>query len=337
VNALSHRLVHALAREAGFDLCGFARADPIPPQALGDWLAAGMDADMDWMGARAEERLDVRRLLPGARTVVALACNYYVDGPSCSPISRYARGRDYHATLRDRVRGFRRRLKAACPGVATYGSVDSGPVMEKVWAARAGLGYVGRNGCLITSGLGSYVVLACLILDAEVDAYAEGPELDRCGSCTLCVSACPTDALDGEGRVDAGRCLSYQTIENHGSVPEPLRPSMEGLAFGCDVCQDVCPLNGEPVLAGGRFAPRAVAALGVRELAALTREKYQELIPGTALARAKYDGLRRNAVYALGAARDGGATPLLQRLAGDPSELVSSAARWALERLHASP
>jgi epoxyqueuosine reductase len=337
VSVLQHRHVHALALEAGFDLCGFARAEPIPPQALGEWLVAGMDADMDWMGARAEERLDVRRLLPGAQTVVALACNYYVDGPSSSPISRYARGRDYHATLRDRVRGFRRRLKTAFPGLGTYGSVDSGPVMEKVWAARAGLGYVGRNGCLITTGFGSYVVLACLILDAEVDAYAGGPEPDRCGSCMLCVSACPTDALDGEGRVDAGRCLSYQTIENHGSVPELLREAMEGLAFGCDVCQEVCPLNRQPVPAGPRFAPRAVAALGVRELAALTREQYQAMIPGTALARAKYDGLRRNAVYALGAARDGGAAPLLARLAGDSSELVASAARWALERLNGSP
>jgi epoxyqueuosine reductase len=337
VNALSHRRVHALALEAGFELCGFARAEPIPPQALGEWLAAGMDAGMDWMGARAEERLDVRRLLPGARTVVALACNYWVDAPTSSPISRYARGRDYHATLRDRVRGLRRRLKGACPGIGTYGSVDSGPVMEKVWAARAGLGYVGRNGCFITSSFGSYVVLACLILDAEVDAYAAGPEPDRCGNCTLCVAACPTDALDGEGRVDAGRCLSYQTIENHGLVPEALREAMDGLAFGCDVCQEVCPLNDAPVPAGARFAPRAVAQLGVRELAALTREQYQEMIPGTALARAKYDGLRRNAVYALGAARDGGAAPLLRRLASDSSELVSSAARWALERLNATP
>jgi epoxyqueuosine reductase len=209
--------------------------------------------------------------------------------------------------------------------------------MEKVWAARAGLGYVGRNGCFITAPFGSYVVLACLILDAEVDAYAAGPEADRCGHCTLCVSACPTDALDGEGRVDAGRCLSYQTIENHGPVPEALRQAMDGLAFGCDVCQEVCPLNDAPVPAGPRFAPRAVAQLGVRELAALTREQYQEMIPGTALARAKYDGLRRNAVYALGAARDGGAAPLLRRLAVDSSELVSGAARWALERLNATP
>jgi epoxyqueuosine reductase len=235
------------------------------------------------------------------------------------------------------VRGFRRRLKEASPGIGTYGSVDSGPVMEKVWAARAGLGHVGRNGCLITAPFGSYVVLACLILDAEVDAYAAGPEADRCGNCTLCVSACPTDALDGEGRVDAGRCLSYQTIENHGPVPEALRQAMDGLAFGCDVCQEVCPLNDSPVPAGPRVAPRAVAQLGVRELAALSPEQYQEMIPGTALARAKYDGLRRNAVYALGAARDGGAAPLLRRLAGDSSELVSSAARWALERLNATP
>jgi epoxyqueuosine reductase len=336
VSPLSHVELCTLSREAGFDLSGFARAEPIPTETLGEWLAAGMDADMDWMGARMGERLDVGRLLPGAQTVMALACNYFVEGPEASPVARYARGRDYHMTLRDRLRGLRRRLSASHPEVRTYGSVDSGPVMEKVWAARAGLGYVGRNGCLITEAFGSYVVLACLILDAEVDRYGGGPAADRCGTCSLCVSACPTEALDGQGRVDAGRCLSYQTIENRGGVPEALRSAMDGLAFGCDICQDVCPLNRHPVTADARFAPRAVATLGVRELAALTPAQYAELIPGTALARAKYDGLRRNAVYALGAARDAEAAPLLERLSQESNELVASAARWALERLRAS-
>jgi len=330
---LSARALTEWARAAGFDLVGFARAEPIPPDALGRWLEAGMDADMDWMGARAAERLDVQRLLPGAATVVALACNYYVDGPADASISRYARGRDYHATLRDRLRGFRRRLKEAHPDVAGYGSVDAGPVMEKVWAARAGLGYVGKNGCLITEAYGSYVVLACLILDRAVDAYASGPAPDRCGTCTACITACPTEALPGDGAVDARRCLSFHTIENRGSVPEPLRLAFENLTFGCDICQDECPLNRRPVPAGERFAPRAVASLSVLALAALTPEQYQECVPGTALARAKYSGLRRNAAYALGAARDAAAGPVLQRLCADPDPAVREAAVWALARL----
>lgn len=331
---LPHREVRRLALEAGFDLCGMARAEPIPSEALIPWLEAGMAADMDWMGARAAERLDVRRVLPGAQTVVALACNYYTpDGQTPSPVARYARGRDYHATLKDRLRRFRRALSDRYPGIGIYAAVDTGPVMEKVWAARAGIGYVGRNGCFITEELGSYVVLACAVLDAAVDAYAQGPAMDRCGTCNLCVNSCPTAAIDAESRVNAARCLSYQTIENREPAPEGLRPAYEGTAFGCDICQDVCPLNASPVPAGQTFQPRAVASLGVRELAQLTREQYQSLVPGTALARAKYDGLRRNAIYALGAAKDRQAQGLLENLCCDPSDLVRSAARWAIQQL----
>ena len=334
---LSGAAVRRAAQAAGFDLCGFARAEPIPPEALEGWLAAGMAADMGWMHARAAERLDVRRLLPGARTVVALACNYYWPDESApnSPVARYARGRDYHATLKDRLRVLRRALAELLPEVETYASVDTAPVMEKIWAARAGLGYVGRNGCFITEEFGSYVLLATLVLDAEVDNLASGPAIDRCGTCNLCVSACPTSAIVADATVDARRCLSYQTIENRGEAPEELRSSLAGIAFGCDICQEVCPLNLRPVPAGPGFAPRAVAHLGVRELAGLGPEEYQNLVRGTAIARAKYDGLRRNAVYALGAARDRSTLPLLRKLCSDASGLVRSAARWSIRQLSA--
>jgi epoxyqueuosine reductase len=328
--------LRALALEAGFDLCGFARPEPIPTPVLLDWLAAGMAADMDWLAERAADRLDPRRLLPQARTVVALGCNYWTEAPALesSPVARYARGRDYHATLRDRLRTFRRLLGADHPGLRTYGSVDHGPFMEKVWAARAGLGVIARNGCLVTPEFGSWVVLAVLLVELEVDAYGAGPAADRCGSCRLCVDACPTSALDGTGRVDSRACLSYQTIENEGPVPTEHREAMATHVFGCDVCQDVCPLNVAPLAAvGHRFLPRAVAGLDARALAAMTPRAYADLVPGTALARAGYDGLRRNAAYALGAVRDGGARPVLELLAQDPSPVVSDAARWALARL----
>lgn len=330
--------VRRLARDSGFDLVGFARAEPLPPRMLLDWLEAGMAADMDWMAERAEDRLDPRRLLPGAKTVVALACNYFHDAPwaEASPLAAYARGRDYHATMLDRLRGLRRRLRAEFPQLADFGSVDHSPLMEKVWAARAGLGYVARNGCLVTPEYGSFVVLAGMVLDhaVEEEAYGEGPTEDACGRCRLCVDACPTEALDGEGRVDARRCLSYQTIENAGDVPLEVRASFEGTVFGCDVCQRVCPLNQAPVSTlDARFAPRPVAALDARALAGLSRLDYEALIPGTALARAGFDGLRRNAAYALGAARDVGAKAVLEQLCGDASPPVSEAARWALARL----
>jgi len=328
--------VRAMALEAGFDLCGFARPEPIPAPVLLEWLAAGMGADMDWLAERAADRLDPRRLLPGARTVVALACNYWTDGSGVesSPVARYARGRDYHATMRDRLRAFRRLLRAQWPALETYGSVDHGPFMEKVWAARAGLGSIARSGCLVTPRFGSWVVLAVLLVELEVDAYADGPTADRCGTCRLCIDACPTGALDGAGRVDSRACLSYQTIENEGPVPPEHREAMAPHVFGCDVCQDVCPLNVTPLPAlGARFLPRPVAGLDARGLAAMTPELYAELVPGTALARAGYDGLRRNAAYALGAARDASARPVLERLAQDPNGVVSDAARWALARL----
>lgn len=329
--------LRSLSEAVGFDLIGFARAEPIPPEVLYSWLEAGYAADMDWMGQRAAERLDVSQLLPGAKTVISFATNYYRDDPEAadSPIARYARGRDYHSTLRDKLKAFRKALRAAFPEVKTYGSVDSGPLMEKVWAARAGLGYVGKNGCFITEPYGSWVLLATLILDAEVDAYAGGPTADRCGPCRRCLVSCPTGALVGNGRVNAGACLSYQTIENRNQdVPEAFRMALADTVFGCDICQDVCPLNRRPVFAEHpRFAPRAVAGLGVRELAGLTPEQYEQFIPGTALARAHYDGLRRNAVYTLGATRDTGARALLEKLSGDSSELVRSAARWALLQL----
>jgi epoxyqueuosine reductase len=331
---LSSAELSQLASSVGFDDCGFARAEPIPAETLTAWLEAGMDADMDWMAERAADRLDVSRLLPGAQTVIAFACNYQREEELASPIARYARGRDYHYTMQDRLRAFRRGLVKAHPGVKSYSTVDTGPVMEKVWAARAGLGYVGRNGCLITEKFGSFVVLSVMVIDLTVDRYASGPAMDRCGSCSLCVSACPTMALDGEGRVDARRCLSYQTIENREVVPEELRSAFEGIVFGCDICQDVCPLNDVPVLnASDRFAPRAVSGLSVREIAAMTKEQYDQLVRGTALGRAKYDGLRRNAAYALGAARARDAAPLLRQLSTDSSELVRDAAQWALARI----
>ena len=322
----------ALAKRAGFELVGFARAEPIPGQALLGWLADGHHAELDWMAQRVDERLDVTRLLPGARTVIALACNYWhSDEPS--PVARYARGRDYHATMRDRMRALRRSLRAEFPGVNDYGSVDASPVMEKVWAVRAGLGTVTKNGCFTTREFGSWVVLSAMILDAPVDAYSEALDEDPCGRCRICIDACPTSAILEDKVIDAGACLSYQTIENDQAAPPELRAAFTDTVFGCDICQDVCPLNKTPIKAGVRFEPRSLAAQSVRALAAMTKAEFDAWVPGSALARAGYDGLRRNAAYALGAAEDAGARALLERLLEDPAERVREAAQWALGRL----
>jgi epoxyqueuosine reductase len=322
----------ALAKAAGFELVGLARAAPIDPRVLGEWLEQGFHADLDWMAERTAERLDVSVLLPDAKTVIALACNYW-HTDDAGPIARYARGRDYHATMRDKLRALRRTLRAAFPGVKDYGSVDANPVMEKVWAARAGLGYVGKHGCFITPEFGSWVVLSVMVIDLEVDAYADGPVDERCGRCRLCVTSCPTGAIVEDRVVDARACLSYQTIENDGAVPAPLRSAMPNLVFGCDICQDVCPLNATPVRAMARFAPRDIAAASVLELASMTAAQWETWGRGTALMRAGYDGVRRNAAYALGAMKSGEARVVLQRLETDSSERVREAAKWALTQL----
>lgn len=319
----------ALAKHAGFELVGFAKAEPIPKEVLLDWIAEGHHADLDWMAERVDERLDVTKLLPGARTVIALVCNYWhSDDPS--PIARYARGRDYHATMRDRMRALRRSVREKFPQVKDYGSVDANPVMEKVWAVRAGLGTVTKNGCFTTHEFGSWVVLSAMILDAEVDSYAKPLDEDPCGRCRICMDACPTGAIVADRVVDAGLCLSYQTIENAESVPETLRPAFATTVFGCDICLEVCPLNMTPVKAGPRFEPRSLAKQTVRSLAAMTRAEFDAWVPGSPLARAGYDGIRRNAAYALGATKDAGARPILERLATDPAERVREAAQWAL-------
>ncbi len=333
---LEGRELVAMATEAGFDLIGFAPARPLPRQALVDWLAAGHHADLGWMAAHLEERLDVTRLFPPARTVMALACNYWKGGLDDSPVARYARGRDYHATLKDRLRALRRRLRERWPGLEDYGSVDANPVMEKVWAALAGLGAIGKNSCLITPTFGSWVVLAVLILDAEVDA-PPAPAMAVCGRCRRCIDACPTQAIVSDGVVDARRCLSYQTIENEQAVPMDLRPAMANIVFGCDVCETVCPHNQRAVPASARFEPRPIASLTARALAAMSPRDWAALAPGTALMRAGYEGVRRNAAYALGASRDLEARDLLRELAMAPEPTVREAAEWALAQLELTP
>src|SRR4051812_51309 len=325
------------ARRSGFPLAGVARAEPLDRRPLERWIAAGYAADMRWIEESAEDRLDPRRVLPGARTVLALALPFHRPGEPRSPVARYARGRDYHYAHRDGMKALRKRLVALAPGLETYACVDTGLAMEKAWAERAGLGWIGKNGCLITRDHGSWITLSVMFLDRAVDRYAEAhPEL--CGACTACLGACPPDAFPEPGVVDSRRCLAYQTIENHGFVPLPLRPRFSARVFGCDVCQEVCPFNRRELPPGDpRFAPRPLGLMSTERMAALTAEEFDRLAPGMAVARARYDGLRRNAILALGAARRRRSRPLLEKLCTDPSPVVREAARWALERLDGVP
>jgi epoxyqueuosine reductase len=331
---LSADAIHERARACGFSLSGLARAEPLDPAPLRRWLESGMAGSMVWMHQRREQRLDPGVLLPRARTVLALACcTLTAEHSASSPIALYARGRDYHATLRDRLRALRARLKELASGLGFYGEVDTGPVMEKAWAERAGLGWIGKNAMLITRAHGSHVMLAGVLLDHPVDRY-DAPHPNRCGTCARCLTACPTGAIVAPGIIDARRCLSHQTIEDRGPYSPALRPSASGWAFGCDACQRACPWNRPGHACDDlRFLPRPIAGLGLLELASLDPERHLALTRGTAVARAGYDGLRRNALVALGAARDGALGPVARVLLRDPSGPVSDAARWALAQV----
>lgn len=334
---LSAERVRAAARAARFTLVGFAEPRPLDEGPLRAWLAAGYAADMAWMAKNLEQRLDPAKVLHGIRTVMALGIPYRRPASERSRMASYARGRDYHYAHRDRMKKLRRSLQELDPTIGTYACVDTGMAMEKVWAERAGLGWIGKNGLLINRDLGSWVTLSVMFFDRAVDTYDQ-PHGFLCGDCVRCLNGCPTGAFPSPGVVDSRRCLSYQSIENKGPVPEPLRPKFVARVFGCDICQDVCPFNHDDIPIGDRrFEPRALASFTPAQMAALGEEEFRALSAGMAVVRARYDGFRRNAILTLGAQRDQGSRALLERLSADPSDVVAGAAAWALERLGPGP
>ncbi len=296
-------LVKAAARAEGFDLAGIAEARPLDAGPLDRWLAEGWDAGLGYVRDSRAERLDVARLLPGAKSVVALAVNYrHPEPPRPSEphgvVARYARGRDYHNVLRRPLRRLREAVERLVPGSVGYASCDSRPVMEKPWAQAAGLGWVGKNGCLIAPPYGSFVLLGCVVTTALL--APDPPHPDRCGTCTACLPSCPTDALRAPRFVDAGRCLAFHTIEHRDPLPEPIARALSGRLFGCDLCQEVCPWNRHDAPASGKLGQALAPHPGqsfvpLEALLRSTREELQARVHATPLARAGPDGLVRTA------------------------------------------
>jgi epoxyqueuosine reductase len=342
--------VKGLALAVGFDRVGVAPAEPTPEtRFLPEWLARGYAGEMAWIGRRAAERVDPRRVLEGARSVIALAL-VYDPGPraAASPgelaVARYAGGDDYHDVLLDRVRALEAGLPAlAGAPVRTRGYVDTGPVLERAFAARAGVGWIGKNSCVIDPALGSYLFLGVVLTDLALDPDA--PEPDHCGSCRACLDACPTDAFPEPYVVDATRCISYTTIELRGAIDEPLRARHGAWGFGCDVCQEVCPWNlrerrrvpDDPLGLRARIAPRPEwLRPSIAWVLGLSEEQWRQATRRTALRRTRYRGLLRNALVAAGNAGDAALVPALRRHAEGPDALLAEHARWALARLGAS-
>ena len=304
------------------------------------WLEDGFAAGMGYLHRQAEARAHPDRLLEGVRSVVVVAMIYgekkeLPEGTTRGKVARYARGGDYHDVLWRRLDALLAWLKVERPGATGRAVCDTAPLLERDFARLAGMGWVGKNTMLIHRRIGSFTVLGSLLTDADLRPD-EPFAADHCGTCTRCLDACPTDAFAGPHRLDARRCISYWTIEHKGAIPDESAGDLDGWAFGCDVCQDVCPWNRkappgrEPAL----DARPGAAAPDLIDWLAADPAEFRAALKGTALARAKRTGLLRNAALVLGGRRAAEAVPALAgRLRGDADPVVRGAAAWALGRI----
>lgn len=306
-----------------------------------EWLERGDHAGMEWMTRRVAERLDPERLLPGAKSALVVALQYAPLAGAPEPVgdlwprvARYARGRDYHDLFNERLGRLRDRIIEAFPGTAVRRAVDTSPVLERELAARAGLGVQGKNTLLLSRAGGSYFLLGELFL--TLDLAPDPPLADLCGRCTRCLDHCPTGALVAPFRLDSRRCISYWTIEHRGEIPEEVRPELVDWVFGCDICQEVCPWNQRGPTPGDHpelALPPERAELDLIGLLTLSRDDYTERFRGSAMKRAKLEGLQRNAAIAMGNRGDERYREALEAACEDESPVVASHARWALPRL----
>jgi epoxyqueuosine reductase len=304
-----------------------------------EWVAAGMAGSMGYLtDHRASIRADPRRLLPSARSIVCFAKSYNSgpDAPGGGAISRYAQGDDYHDVLRRRLLDFVARMKAEFGDFEHKVCIDTSPLLERSYARLAGLGWIGKNTCLINQQHGSYVFLAEVLVSLELEPDMPAPY--RCGTCTRCIDACPTDAIVPGGystQLDSRRCISYLTIELRGSVPEELRAGIGRQVFGCDICQEVCPWNWKAAIA--KEEPSLLnsdPSVDFAEFALMSPEEFRAAFRRTPVWRTKYSGFLRNLAIAMGNSLDEQYRPALEALAGSPDEIVSEHAAWALRQLN---
>jgi len=336
------RLVKDLGRRQGFDLVGISPVAPPPHEAsFAEWLKQGYAGEMTYLPRTEARRRHPGSFLPWAKSVISVALNYYTpyQRPTHNDglkgwIARYAWGDDYHGILEERLATFHLALEEAVGHpIQARAYVDAGPVLERDFGARAGIGWFGKNTTLLSTEIGSYFFLGELFTDLEL--APDTPIRDRCGQCTLCLKACPTNAFVGPYVLDARRCISYLTIELKGPIPRDLRPLVGIHVFGCDICQEVCPYNTKPpVTAEAGFFPReGLHAPDLLPLLALTEEEFRVKFRHSPITRAKRRGLLRNVCVALGNLRDPAAVPGLTAALADPEPLVRGHAAWALGQI----
>lgn len=293
--------IKSRAVDLGFCKVGIAKAEVLTDEGkrLQIWLNRGYNGTMDWMERNSDKRVDVQKTLTNAKSIVCLAMNYYTetkhsDNPDAGKISRYAWGDDYHIIMTDRLEKLLDFVRKEIPNVQAKLYVDTGPVMDKAWAARAGLGWQGKHTNLITKDYGSWVFLGEIILDTKLE-YDE-PIADFCGSCTACIDACPTQAITEPYVLDSNKCISYLTIEHHEDIPESIKPQMENWIYGCDICQDVCPWNRfqQPTEEKAFSARPFNIDRNLAELEEMKEDEFRERTRRSPIKRTKYSGFMRN-------------------------------------------
>lgn len=337
-------LIKQSAHELGFDLAGIA-----PVQQFGElayfpqWIAAGHHGEMRYLEGRTNEgelkRSSISLAAPWAKSVIVCALNYNTDQPystryadlSKGWISRYAWGdRDYHDVILPKLRALEEKVRRQTredPRMWSY--VDTGPVIERVLAQHAGIGWIGKNTCIIDQQLGSWLFLGVILTSFELEPDIPAP--DRCGSCTRCLDACPTSAFIEPYKLDASKCISYLTIEKRGAIPEDLREGMGRHIFGCDICQDVCPWNREAAITTtSEFEPRkSLVNPPLEQLATISEDEFRAQFRNSPVKRAKRSGIRRNAIIAMGNSKDPKFLPVLADLETDPDPIIVELAAWA--------
>lgn len=348
--AARRRLIQERAKALGFDSMGICLPEP-PPQVklFNMWLDRGFQGRMEWMRRGAAKRLDPRGILPEVRSLILLTRRYGPQDPPSPPpltgeISCYARGEDYHRILGEPSADLASFIESTW-GTRSLEYVDTGPILERMWAAQAGVGWIGKNALVLNRDAGSYFFLAVIL--TELDLPADRPALDQCGACTLCIEACPTAAIVEPRVVDSRLCLSYHTIELRGTFPREHRSHAGSRVFGCDDCQSACPWNRDLIAVPAPFRPREEnVSPDLVDLLQMDLPAYTRRFRGSAMKRATYHGLRRNAAIALGnvLAGEAGAGPggaaereravaALERAAEDAEPSVADAASWALRRM----
>jgi epoxyqueuosine reductase len=344
------------ATDAGFDLVGIAPVDDAAElEYFPRWIAAGHAGEMKYLEARDEQgrlkRASLAHAASWARSVVVCALNYNTAQPYSTQrpdeargwISRYAWSRqDYHDAVMLRLRQVEAVVRSTCGSqdLVTRCYVDTGPIVERVVAKYAGIGWIGKNTCIIHQKLGSWLFLGVILTSLDLVTDSDQPSLpapDRCGSCTRCIEACPTDAFIAPYQLDSNKCISYLTIEKRGALPDDdeLRSGMGRHVFGCDICQDVCPWNRKaPVTSADELQAREELVNPALDwLAEMSAEDFSRTFRGSPVRRAKRSGLRRNAVIAMGNSGDRKFVPMLKKLTGDEDDVVAESAAWALRKL----